>query len=188
MKSVQVLLSKLKKFVRDERGSLSVLTLSLFMTILLTLVILTDISSVYFAKRSLTQATEAAAQRGVRNLDLENYYRSKYNAVQLLINLTSEREGDPGIPIDCEKGRRDAIGAIAEFSRSRESLLSAQLGEIKVDSISCDGYQLSIRTSSTATLPFILPFIDLNTVQITSHVGTFDERKITTNYYGINIG
>ena len=63
----------IRRFIRDERGSLSVLIMSLFLTIVATLLILTNISSVYLAKRSLTQITEAAAQRGVRNLDLDAY-------------------------------------------------------------------------------------------------------------------
>ena len=179
-------LSKSQIFLRDDRGSLSVLILGLFLVTLITLMILTDVSSVYFAKRSLTQATEAAVQRGVRNLDLGSYYRGEYNIKTFIRNLSGER--DPGIPIDCEKGCKDSINVISEFSRDRESLLGSQLGEIRVDQISCDGYQLSIQTSSTARLPFVIPFINIGSVEITSHVGAFDERKITTNFYGINVG
>ncbi|MEN9687526.1 MAG: hypothetical protein RL381_538 [Actinomycetota bacterium] len=178
----------ISRFITEERGSLSILILSLFMTILITLLILTDISSIYFAKRSLTQATEAAAQRGVRNLDLEKYYKSKYNFTKMILNMTDAREKDPGIPIDCYKGRDDAFSTIAEFSRNRESLLGPQLGEIQIQEVQCDGYQLSLRTSATARLPFVIPFTGIEKVEISSQVGTFDERKITTNYYGINIG
>lgn len=173
---------KIRNFLTDEEGSLSVLILSLFMTILITLVLLTDISAIYFAKRSLTQATEAAAQRGVRNLDLDAYYRSKYNLTQLLINLTDAREKDPGIPIDCSQGEVDARAAINELSSDRINLFGSHLGVISVDEIACDGYQLSLHTSSIAQLPFVLPFIDIESVEIHSHVGTFDERKITTSY------
>jgi hypothetical protein len=175
-------------FLKDEKGSLSVLILSLFMTILIALIIMTDLSSVYFAKRSLTQATEAAAQRGVRNLDVSAYYRGEYNVTKFFRNLTGEAEIDPGIPIDCEKGRIDSLDAINEFSRDRVSLFGSQIGAIRVDQVSCDGYQLSLRTSSTVQLPFLIPFINIDSVGISSHIGTFDERKITTNYYGINVG
>lgn len=178
----------LRKFFSDERGSLSVLILSLFMIVVITLVALTDISAIYFAKRSLTQATEAAAQRGVRNLDLDAYYRSKYNVTKFLINLTDEREKDPGIPIDCSKGEDDARSALSELSRDRSNLFGPHIGEIRVEEINCDGFQLSIKSSATATLPFVLPFTGISHVEISSHVGTFDERKLTTNYYGINIG
>ena len=178
----------LRKFLAEERGSLPVLILSFFMTILITLVALTDISAIYFAKRSLTHATEAAAQRGVRNLDLDAYYRGKYNATQFLINLTSQSEKDPGIPIDCRQGEIDARSAIGELSQDRGNLFGPQLGEISIEEIKCDGYQISLRTSSTASLPFVIPFTRISTVKIFSHIGTFDERKITTNYYGINNG
>lgn len=178
----------LRKFLLEERGSLSVLILSFFMTILITLVALTDISAIYFAKRSLTHATEAAAQRGVRNLDLDTYYRGKYNATQFLLNLTPERQRDPGIPIDCHQGKIDAHNAISELSRDRGNLFGPQLGEINIEEISCDGYQISLKTSSTATLPFVIPFTRVSAIKIFSHIGTFDERKKSNNYYGINIG
>ena len=178
----------LRRFLTDERGSLSILILSFFMTILITLVALTDISAIYFAKRSLTHATEAAAQRGVRNLDLDSYYRGKYNATQFIVNLTTEAEKDPGIPIDCQQGEIDAHNAISEFSHDRDNLFGPQLGVINIEEIKCDGYQISLKTSSTATLPFVIPFTRISEVNISSHIGTFDERKISTNYYGINIG
>jgi hypothetical protein len=178
----------LRRFLTDERGSLSILILSFFMTILITLVALTDISAIYLAKRSLTHATEAAAQRGVRNLNLDAYYRGKYNSTQFLINLTSESEKDPGIPIDCRQGEIDARSAIGELSRDRGNLFGSQLGEIGIEEIRCDGFQISLRTSSTVALPFVIPFMRISSVKIFSHIGTFDERKLTSNYYGINIG
>ncbi len=158
------------------------------MTTVITLLILTDISSVYLAKRALTQGVEAAAQRGVRNLDLAAYYRGEYNASRFLVNLLGSGERDPGIPIDCAKGESDARATMNQLNRKRAIILSRNLGEMTIDAIECDGYQISIQASSTAHLPFVLPFINLEKVSITSRVGTFDERKITTNYYGIDIG
>ncbi len=178
----------IRKFLRDERGSLSVLILSLFLTIVTTLLILTNISSVYLAKRSLTQVTEAAAQRGVRNLDLDAYYRSKYNATKLAINIFGDAETDPGIPIDCQKGAGDAFDSISQLSSGGSGLMRDNLREIKVEGIECDGFQISLRTSAKVALPFILPFTGIRDVQVVSEVGSFGERKITTNYYGINIG
>lgn len=178
----------IRKFLRDERGSLSVLIMSLFLMIVATLLILTNISSVYLAKRSLTQVTEAAAQRGVRNLDLDAYYRSKYNATKLAINIFGDSEKDPGIPIDCQKGAGDALDSIAQLSSEGSGLIRDNLREIKIEEIDCDGFQISLRTSATVTLPFILPFTGIRDIRVVSEVGTFGERKITTNYYGINIG
>jgi hypothetical protein len=178
----------IRKFIRDERGSLSVLIMSLFLMIVTTLLILTNISSVYLAKRSLTQITEAAAQRGVRNLDLDSYYRSQYNATKLALNVLGEGERDPGIPIDCQKGAGDALDSISQLSSEGSGLTRVNLNEIKVEAIECDGFQISLRTSAKVSLPFILPFTGIRDVQVISEVGTFSERKITTNYYGISIG
>ncbi len=171
----------MRRFLRDDRGSLSVLILSLFMTVLITLLILTDISAIYFAKRALTQATEAAAQRGVRNLDMDAYYSSKYNISSFLINLTDASEKDPGIPNDCQKGEIDALDAVSSFSRDRTTLLDPHLQDIHVEGVSCDGFQLSLRTSATARLPVVIPFTKISSVLIRSEVGTFDERKASPN-------
>jgi len=166
--------------------------MSLFMSTLIVLVILTNISSIYLAKRALTQASEAAVQRGVRNLDLQTYYQSDYNFWQFAWNLTGEGETDPGIPIDCQKGRDDALSAMEKWMQLSESKETANgrenLEDIRVNRVECDGYQLTISTSADVRLPFLLPFINLNYVEISTTVASIAQRRITTNYYGIDIG
>ena len=162
------------------------------MSTLIVLVILTNISSIYLAKRALTQASEAAVQRGVRNLDLQTYYQSDYNFWQFAWNLTGEGETDPGIPIDCQKGRDDALSAMAKWMQLSESKETANgrenLEGIRVNRVECDGYQLTISTSADVRLPFLLPFINLDYVEISTTVASIAQRRITTNYYGIDIG
>ena len=162
------------------------------MSTLIVLVILTNISSIYLAKRALTQASEAAVQRGVRNLDLQMYYQSDYNFWQFAWNLTGEGETDPGIPIDCQKGRDDALNAMAKWMQLSDSKETANgrenLEDIRVNRVECDGYQLSISTSADVRLPFLLPFINLDYVEISTTVASIAQRRITTNYYGIDIG
>uniref|UniRef100_UPI00404ACE14 TadE/TadG family type IV pilus assembly protein n=2 Tax=Candidatus Planktophila sp. TaxID=2175601 RepID=UPI00404ACE14 len=181
-----------RSFVKDERGSISLLIMSLFMSTLIVLVILTNISSIYLAKRALTQASEAAVQRGVRNLDLQTYYQSDYNFWQFAWNLTGEGETDPGIPIDCQKGRDDALSAMEKWMQLSESKETANgrenLEDIRVNRVECDGYQLTISTSADVRLPFLLPFINLDYVEISTTVASIAQRRITTNYYGIDIG
>jgi hypothetical protein len=177
-----------EKLLRDERGSISILIMGLFLLSVITLMVLTDISSVYLAKRTLTQATEAAAQRGVSNLDLQKYYEKSYSAVRFGLNLLGDGEKDPGIPIDCIKGRADAIDAMNSWIGLDASITRKNLLAIRVEEISCDGYELGIRTSARVVLPFNLPLLNKSEVPITSKVGIFDERKVTTNYYGVNIG
>ena len=76
-----------------------------------------------------------------------------------------------------------------ELSRT-ESVANGRknLEDIRVNSIECDGYQLTISTSADVRLPFILPFIKLDYVEISTTVASIAQRKITTNYYGIDIG
>lgn len=158
------------------------------MLTLITLIVLTDISSIYIAKRALTQATEAAAQRGVRNLDLERYYAREYNANRFAINLFGSGEIDPGIPIDCEKGRTDSINTLRDWSLLGGSISRKNLSQIQIEEFQCDGFEIGILSSARVTLPFVLSFIGIEKVDISSQVGTFAERKITTNYYGLNLG
>jgi hypothetical protein len=63
--------------LRDERGSLSIVIIGLFVITVASLMIMTDVATVMVAKRSLTQATEAAAMRGVHTLDRASYYTGK---------------------------------------------------------------------------------------------------------------
>lgn len=185
-------LSYLREFWRDERGSISLLIMSLFMATLLVAVTLTNISSIYLAKRALTQATEAAAQRGVRNLDMDSYYQSDYNLWDFAGNLLGAGETDPGIPIDCAKGRIDATDALRAWiqvgTTNSSSHGRSNLKRIHIDSINCDGYELSISTSAVVDLPFVLPFINLESHKISSTVASIAQRKITSNYYGLDIG
>ena len=178
----------IRKLAKDDRGSISLVVMSLFLITIVTIAILTDISSVYLAKRSLTQATEAAAQRGIRNLNADAYYRGEYNVTKSLLALAGYSERDPGIPIDCEKGKSDAIRALADWSSAGASVMRPNLGVINLEQLSCDGYRISISTSSTASLPFLLPFTGISKVRISSSVGSVDERKSTSNFYGVNIG
>jgi hypothetical protein len=179
---------KFKKLLDEDRGSISLIVMALFLISIVTIAILTDISSVYLAKRSLTQATEAAAQRAVRNLDMSAYYRGEYNATKSLLTLAGYGESDPGIPIDCAKGREDALSALSDWSVAGRTVMRSNLGVINLEKLSCDGYQIAITTSSTASLPFLFPLIEISKVRITSTVGSVDERKGTSNYYGVDIG
>ena len=179
---------KVNTILRDDEGSISLIVMALFIISIVTIAILTDISSVYLAKRSLTQATEAATQRAARNLDMSAYYRGEYNVTKSLLSAAGYGEIDPGIPIDCAKGRADALGALSDWSAVGDSVIRSNLGAINIEELSCNGYQITLTTSSTTTLPFLLPFIEQSQVRITSTVGIVNERKQTTNYYGIDIG
>ncbi len=183
----------IKRIVRirlliDDRGSMSILILGLFFLSLMTFLVLTDITSVYLAKRALIQVTEASAQRGVRNLDLEKYYASKYTLTSTILSASGIGQVDPGIPIDCAKGDIDARSTIKDWIQLDNSIRRNSLTSVHVEKVLCDGYQLEISTSAVARLPIALPFLGISEVRISAQVGVFDERKVTTNYYGLTVG
>lgn len=173
---MNVTFKQIKIFFRDDRGSLSVLIVSLILTSVLMLMILTNVSSVYIAKRALTQATEAAAQRSVRNLNAEVYYSKHFIPEKF----------DPGIPIDCEKGSQDAFTTFTDWIHMSESdevsIGRPNLKNMNLDDFSCDGFEVSISTSASVQLPFILTFFDIEEVEIRSQVSSIAERKISSNF------
>ena len=94
--------------VKDERGSLSVVIIGLFVITVASLMVMTDIATVRVAKRSLTQATEAAAMRGVHTLDRDTYYSGKGTMATTPLALINKRE-HPAIPIDCNQAVIDVM-------------------------------------------------------------------------------
>jgi len=174
----------LKRKISSQRGSISILTIGLFSIVLVTALILTNISSIYLAKRSLTLATEAAAQRGVKNLDEQAYYQGEFNSIQMGLTIAGLGEEDPGIPIDCIEGSRDASEVLAGWSDHTVG----ENQQIELISFECDGFQILLRTSQIVELPLPIPFIDLREVRIESTVSSLGERAKTNNYSGIDIG
>lgn len=178
----------IRKLLRDDEGSISILILGLFLILLSTSLILTDISAVYLAKRSLAQITEAATQRGMRNLDEASYYRGEYNFTKLIENSLGEGEVDPGIPIDCNKGLADVLNSIQNMQFRGGEVSRVNLHSLNLDDFECDGYEIGIKTSAIAELPIRLPFINISYIQIESFAGAIGERASTNNYSGINFG
>jgi hypothetical protein len=141
---------------------------------------------VYLAKRSLSFATEAAVQRGMKNLDAMAYYSGEYNAWKALTNIVGSPEEDPGIPIDCEAGLRDASDVLKDWALSQSGRIN--LGRITVVDFKCDGYQIYIETSAEVIMPARIPFIDFHSVAISTYAGAVGERAETNNYSGFDIG
>lgn len=174
--------------VSEERGSISILIVGLFSVLLITSFILIDISSIYIAKRSLTLATEAAAQRGVTHLDEAAYYRGEFNVNRLDISVWGFGQKDPGIPIDCDEGLLDAQRVLDSWEGRGADVTTSNLEDVRLFGYSCDGYQMKIRSTGRATLPIPIPFIDVEEVELTSEASAIGERAITNNYSGIDIG
>lgn len=179
---------RLRIFINDEKGSISILVFGLFLILLTTSMILTDVTSIYLAKRSLTQASEAAVQRGMKNLDLESYYQGEYNINRLAANVIGESEGDPGIPIDCKKGHSDAVEVIEQWNTDGKASRRENLIQMRLSDFKCDGFQIYIESKAIARIPLPIPFINISEIAITSSAGGIAERAETNNYSGFDIG
>ena len=89
--------------IGDDSGSIAVIVIGLFVVTVASLMVMTDVSTVIIAKRSLVQATEAAALRGVHTLDKTTYYQGKANMFTVPMAVATHR-AHPIIPIDCKRG------------------------------------------------------------------------------------
>jgi hypothetical protein len=172
----------------SQRGSISVLTFGLFAVVLMTSLILTNITAVYVAKRTLSLATEAAVQQGVKNLDEQAYYTGENNLSRAALTLLGFGESDPGIPIDCIAGSRDAEMVIDGWSNRDSDSHSKNLSSMEIFSISCDGFQMEISTSASVDIPVPIPFINLEEIRIQSSASAIPERADSNNYMGLDIG
>jgi len=172
---------------REEHGSISLIVLTFFLITVITSLVITDIAAVTIAKRSLTQATEAAAQRGVRNLDRESYYSGEFDASTMVGNILGIGPTDPGIPIDCSKALGDSEGALADWGRGPRSLRRIELIDIAIRDIQCDGFGIQLITSATAQLPIVIPLLKIDKVLITSRASTTNTRKAGFSPFGIRV-
>lgn len=182
-----VIIRFIQEFRRNEKGSISLVVFSLFLVTISSLLVITDISAIGIAKRSLTQATEAAAQRGVRNLDKSAYYKGEFDASTQVRNLLGIGPSDPGVPIDCSKAIGDAQGALSDWSNGPKSLRRVEIRNLSISRIECDGFGIQLVTSATARLPVVLPFANLTSVEITSSVSTTNQRTSGFSPFGIRI-
>ncbi len=174
--------------LKSDRGSISILIFGLFSVVLITALMLTNISSIYIAKRTLTLATEAAAQQGAKNLDAKAYYSGEFNLTRAQLTLLGMGEKDPGIPIDCTAGSRDAAIVLSSWDSRDISSNTRNLTSIEVDEISCDGFEISISTLGIVRIPIPIPFIELEFIKIQSRASAIPERADTNNYMGFDFG
>jgi hypothetical protein len=175
------------KLLREERGSISLIVLTFFIISVISSLVITDVAAVTIAKRSLTQATEAAAQRGVRNLDRDAYYSGEFDLSTLVGNIFGVGPKDPGIPIDCSKALGDSEGALADWGRGPRSLRRIELVDIVVRDIQCDGFGIQLITSATAQLPIVIPLLKIDKVLITSRVSTTNSRRPGLSPFSIRV-
>ena len=170
----------------SEDGSISVVVIGLFVITVASLMVMTDVSALIVAKRSLVQATEAAAQRGVHTLDKSEYYQGKANMLTAPMALATNRE-HPSIPIDCTRGGVEVLLELNSWSNDESDMKWQQLKGIQLTNFSCDGVSLEISTQAEMKLPFKVPFTTTDSVFLTATAGTTNKVQEGFYLFGIRI-
>lgn len=173
---------------RDERGSISVLTLALFLLTVVLIMISTNVAAVTLAKRSLTQSAESAAQRGAHFLDEEAYYTGKFNAITMAQNVFGGGPQDPGVPIDCDMAQIGIAQAIEDLAVESEVLIAKGVENLTVSEIACDGRDIRVSLQAEIELPFQLTFLNIRSVRLISSATTFNQRNNGFYLFGYRIG
>lgn len=164
---------------------------------------LTDISAVIVAQRSLVQATESAAQSAAHALDLDTYYQGKHSALSFIVSDVS-----PVIPIDCKAASSRASETLADianttnrnygsssqptgvrqvFSSSNKELLRRELSDVHISEFQCNGSEVLITTSAKAWLPISLSLFSFESVDLSASAGTTSVKKRVFSIFGINL-
>lgn len=140
------------RLLKDEDGSITILTIGLFIITIGVLVLMTDIASISVSKQSLVHASESAAMRATHSVDLRSYYK-----------------GDSGvsIPIDCQAAYMRVVEDLGQWVEGGREIHRAELEQISLTDFSCTGNRVRLSTSAHAVLPFPLPqassFVEINT-------------------------
>lgn len=177
---------KLRRKLSAETGSISVVVIGLFVVTVASLMVMTDVSALVVAKRSLVQATEAAAQRGVQSLDQSEYYQGKANIFTVPMAIATQRE-HPVIPIDCERGGVEVLLELNSWSKDDGDMKWQHLKGIQLTEFSCDGSSLQISTRSEMKLPFKVPFSTTDSVFLTATAGTTNKVQEGFYLFGVRI-
>jgi len=172
--------------VKDESGSIAVIVIGLFVITVASLMVMTDISTLIVAKRSLVQATEAAAQRGVHTLDKDLYYQGSANMFTVPLAIATKR-AHPSTPIDCARGGAEVLLELHSWSNDETDLKWHQLKGIQLINYQCDGQSLAIETRSEVVLPFKVPFSTLDSVFLTASAGTTNQVQEGFYLFGIRL-
>ena len=175
-----------RKKLTSERGSISIVVIGLFVVTVASLMVMTDVSALIVAKRSLVQATEAAAQRGVHTLDKSKYYQGEANMFTAPMAIATHR-AHPVIPIDCTRGGVEVLLELNSWSNDESDMKWQQLKGIELTNFSCDGASLEISTRSEMKLPFKVPFTTTDSVFLTATAVTTNKVQEGFYLFGIRI-
>ena len=172
--------------LRNERGSLSVVIIGLFVLTVASLMVMTDIATVMVAKRSLTQATEAAAMRGVHTLDRDSYYTGKGTMATTPLALINKRD-HPAIPIDCNQAVLDMMLELHNWSTDASSMKRQELQGIVLTDFICDGTSVEISTFATVKFPFMVPFTSQSSASLKASAASTNQVQEGFYLFGVRL-
>ena len=172
--------------LNEEKGSLNILIIGLFVITVACLMVMTDVATIMMAKRSLTQATEAAAIRGVHTLDRASYYTGKGTMLTTPLALASNRD-HPAIPIDCGRAPFDIALELQNWSSDNTSMTRPELQHIVLSDFACDGSSLEISTFAEVKFPFTIPFTTMKSAFLTSSAGSTNQVQEGFYVFGIRL-
>lgn len=187
MSSLKLKLKRALFHSRDERGSISILAIALFLITVTLIMISTNVAAITVAKRTLTQSAESAAQRGAHFLDEEAYYAGKFNVITMAANLLGRGPEDPGIPIDCDSARGGIAEALEDLSRESDLLIDKGVSDLKVLEIACDGRDVRVSLQANVALPFQIPFLGIRSITLRSAATTFNQRNNGFYLFGYRV-
>lgn len=128
--------------LKGEEGSISLLTMGLFIVTVGILILVTDIASISVSKQSLVHASESAVIRASHNVDLGSYYKGNSGVA---------------VPIDCQVAYAKVVEELNQWLDSGKDIHRIELEQLSLTNFSCSGNRVQISTSARAVLPFRLP-------------------------------
>jgi hypothetical protein len=123
--------------------------------------VLTDLSSMIVARRSLVSASENAAMQAAHILDRDVYYQGNSGVM---------------VPLDCAESRLVVLRELDTWSHSEKAIRRFELSQIRLEDFYCSGDEVEIVTSAKFDLPFVLPNSQLQKFELTVKVGASSRR------------
>ena len=139
--------------IKDERGSISPLIMGYFIIAMSLTFLISNIASVYIARRDLINLTEGALSRAVQELDEIAYY---YQVPIPEIFPGQSR----AVPINCSDAGRTFSQEVALIAKRKLDLYGRSFNQVNSDielkSFICDGKSLRVSLQQVHQLPFKL--------------------------------
>ena len=157
-------------FIRDEEGLLSVLIIGLFLLMMASIMVMTDLSAMIASKRALGQRTEYLVQQGAKFVDLDAYYQGRGGLLPYIAEKFIVDQNDPGIPLDCRK-------ATDEMLRAASTIEDGAFKDFDLTYFSCRYDTIEVHSQARAVLPFQFGFLHLDNPVVHAYASSAPERR-----------